>query len=100
MFCNNPIYERPLGIFVTTKQTIGNAPSIFLVNNVLLVLFNVIFFENIIVEKKDPHLWTLIFIHGFSCRCCSSSSGGMMLCTQEKVALLAVYIERRGGGRL
>ncbi len=38
MFCNNPIYERPLGIFVTTKQIIDNAQSISLVNNVFLVL--------------------------------------------------------------
>ncbi len=52
MFCNNPFYERPFGIFVTTKQTIDNASSIFLVNNVLLVQVNVIFFVNIIVDKK------------------------------------------------
>ncbi len=41
-----------LGTFVTTKQTIDNAPSIFLVNNILLVLYDVIFFVNIIVDKK------------------------------------------------
>ncbi len=38
MFCTKSIYERPLGTFVTTNQTIDKAQSISLLNNVFLVL--------------------------------------------------------------